>query len=187
MPADRPKSSVTAASPDLESGRGPDSDDDLPRYSQRAERAKPCCGSCAVVAWAELGGPKSCACRRCQQRFGGGVGVMDGREGKSRGGGGACVAHWKDDGDAAPHGLGAVEHGLVAQEQLLAAVGRLPGDHGGAAEQHLDAVALRQLGDDPGVVVGQRDLRGGPGGRDGDGRRFGGAFDHGGGPAGEVR
>lgn len=43
------------------SGSALASDVDLPKYSQRELRAKPCCGS-DDVAWLDGGGPKTC-CR----------------------------------------------------------------------------------------------------------------------------
>ena len=58
MLSDNPKSSFTLASAPLVPIEN-DSDDVLPRYSQREERAKPCCGSLEVGAWEEEGGPKS--------------------------------------------------------------------------------------------------------------------------------
>ena len=58
MLSDRPKSSLTEASAPL-APIEKDSDDVLPRYSQREERAKPCCGSLDVASCEEVGGPKS--------------------------------------------------------------------------------------------------------------------------------
>ena len=55
---ERPKSSLTDESP-LLLGRVEDSEEVLPRYSQRELRANPCCGSWPV-AWFLFGGPKTC-------------------------------------------------------------------------------------------------------------------------------
>ena len=56
MAFDRPKSSLTESSPEL-LGSVLDSDEDLPRYSHLAVRAKPCWGS-PEVGWLAGAGPK---------------------------------------------------------------------------------------------------------------------------------
>lgn len=57
MLSERPKSILTDESP-LLLGSVEDSDEVLPRYSQRDVRAKPCWGR-LLVAWSLGGGPKT--------------------------------------------------------------------------------------------------------------------------------
>lgn len=61
---ERPKSSVIESSPPL--AKAPDSEDDLPKYSQVEFLAKPCCGS-LPVACSFGGGPKTCSSQQSLQ------------------------------------------------------------------------------------------------------------------------
>lgn len=60
--------------------------------------------------------------------------------------------------DTAPHRLGAVELGRLAQPELLVAGRVLPAQHRGAVQQHDDALARGQLGRDARVAVRDGDL-----------------------------
>lgn len=115
---ERPKSSLTLElDPSLV---------DLPRYSHLAVRAKPCWGSLEVGGCWALGGPNS---------YGSGISRKSSRRRA------VPVAYRKDNGDASPHPLGAVQLGGLAQPQLLIAGRVLPAQDGGAKEQHLNTLA----------------------------------------------
>ena len=61
-------------------------------------------------------------------------------------------AYRKDQGNPTPHRFGAVQVGLGADEQILLALCRLPGENGGAEEKDLDGLAGGQARRDFGVV-----------------------------------
>lgn len=67
---------------------------------------------------------------------------------------------------------------LLAQKQILLAVGRLPRDDGSTIQENLDRFTGGKKGSHARVIVGDGDLGGG--GEWGDGNRVGlvGAFDH---------
>lgn len=82
------------------------------------------------------------------------------------------MTYGKDKRDAASDGLRAVENGLVAEEEVLPAVGGLPRDDGCAVQEDFDTLAGGQSGSDAGIVIGDGDLRGGLDGRNGNSGRL---------------
>ncbi len=53
------------------------------------------------------------------------------------------MTYRENKGDATSHSLGAIEVSFGAEEEVLLAFGRLPGDDSGAIEQHFDRFARR--------------------------------------------
>ena len=82
------------------------------------------------------------------------------------------MTHGKDQGYPTADRFRPIKTSFGANKQILFALCRLPREDGRAEKEDLDRLAGRQACSHSGVVVGDGDLRGRYGGRDGDGGRF---------------